>query len=140
MPNDTVRASDTALPKSRRLFLLAGTTAALAATLKGVAVAATVPDDDGELFELLRIWQETSGRVTETCRLFEEIDEEDYAPKPTALTATDEDVELGLCTAAKLKDGFGYEDVVRFRGAPITRCEYKRWSVLMALHPKTPSL
>jgi hypothetical protein len=39
MPN-TVRASATALPKSRRLFLVAGTTGALFATLKGVATAA----------------------------------------------------------------------------------------------------
>jgi hypothetical protein len=38
MPNDTVRASATALPKSsRRLFLAAGTAAAVCATLKSAA-------------------------------------------------------------------------------------------------------
>lgn len=46
MSNDTVPASATALPKSRRLFLIAGTTGALLATLKGAAAASEIIVDD----------------------------------------------------------------------------------------------
>jgi hypothetical protein len=126
MPNDTVRANDTALPKSRRLFLVAGTAAALTATLKGAA-AAVAPGDDAELFDLIRDWDEKATRTAEASRLFGEIDEEQfYPPKPAALAATDEDVELRLCTAAKVKGGYGTDDIARFRDTPITRYDYRR--------------
>jgi hypothetical protein len=126
MPNDTVRASDTALPRSRRLFLVAGTAAALAATLKGAA-AVGAPGDDAELFDLIRDWDEKAARTAVASRLFEEIDEEQfYPPKPAALAATDEDVELRLCAAAKVKGGYGTDDIARFRDTPITRYDYRR--------------
>jgi hypothetical protein len=127
MPNLTVRASATALPKSRRLFLVAGTAAALTATLKGAAAAVTAPDEDAELFDLIRIWQEKVALTAEASGRFEEIDERKFSPpKPVALTATDEDVKLRLCTAAKAKDGYSIEDIAHFRHTPITRYDYRR--------------
>jgi hypothetical protein len=126
MPNDTVRASDTALPKSRRLFLVAGTAAALAATLKGAA-AAIAAGDDAELFDLIRIWQEKTALTKVASRLHDETDERKFnVPRPAALVRTDEDAKLCLCDAAGVGSEFGLSEIEGFRHGALSRYDYRR--------------
>ena len=53
MPNDIVRASATVLPNSsRRLFLAAGTAAAVCASLKSATALAGTAEDDAKILDL----------------------------------------------------------------------------------------
>jgi hypothetical protein len=88
MPNDTVRASATALPKSRRLFLVAGTAAALTATLKGAA-AAIAPGDDAKLSDLIRIWQEKVALAKVASWAQDQAEEIQYRVPPARLFCSD---------------------------------------------------
>src|ERR1700722_14900426 len=126
MPNDTVRASDTALPKSRRLFLVAGTAAALTATLKGAA-AAVAPGDDAELSDLIRIWQEKVALTKLAGRLHDQTEEIQYSvPQPAAFVRTEEDARLCLCELANVGENYSFSEIEGFRHVPLTRYDYRR--------------
>jgi hypothetical protein len=126
MPNDTVRASDTALPKSRRLFLVAGTAAALTATLKGAA-AAIAPGDDAELFDLIRIWQQKAALAAATSKAHDQTDEAQYrVPQPDAFIRTEEDARLCLCDLAGVGENYSINEIEGFRHVPLTRYDYRR--------------
>jgi hypothetical protein len=90
MPNDTVRASDTALPKSRRLFLIAGTSGALLSTLKGAALASKIVVDDEILAlaaEVIRLNAVSDGILEERVVPFdEEFDRLLFAPRVSDLS------------------------------------------------------
>jgi hypothetical protein len=126
MPNDTVRASATALPKSRRLFLVAGTAAALTATLKGAA-AAIAPDDDAELLDLIRIWQEKAALTAAASKVHDQTDEARYCvPQPDAFIRTEEDARLCLCDLEKVGENYTTSEIEGFRHVPLTRYDYRR--------------
>jgi hypothetical protein len=126
MPNDTVRASDTALPKSRRLFLVAGTAAALAATLKGAA-AAIASGDDAELFDLIRIWQQKAALAAAASKVHDQTDEAQYrVPQPNAFIRTEEDARLCLCDLAGVGENYCISEIEGFRHVPLTRYDYRR--------------
>src|SRR5471030_2771347 len=100
MPNDTVRASAPALPKSRRAALGLFASASAFALLPAAAMAA---GSDAELFDLIRIWQERAALTAVASRAHDETEELEYrVPRPAALTRSDEDAKLCLGDGTKV--------------------------------------
>ena len=127
MPNPTVRASATAMPNSsRRLFLAAGSAAAVFATVKRAA-GSTPAGDDAELFDLIRVWHEKAALTAAASRLHDQADELEYrVPAPTALVRTDEDATLCLCDVAKVGESYNLSEIEGFRHGPLSRYDYRR--------------
>ena len=125
MPNPTIRASGTALPiSSRRLFLAAGTAAAVFTTVKIAAAAITSTDDD-PIFaaierhkQLFRIFCDLSNRTDEVAAEEEgrEVTEADEAALDAAseaeMGAADELVATPPVTVAGMRAAI--EHLVRY--------------------------
>jgi hypothetical protein len=131
MPNDTVRASATALPNSSRraaLGLFASASTAMLAFAAGAPAAAAIDvGDDAELFDLIRIWDEKAALTTAASRLHDETDEREHSvPLPAALTRTEEDAGLCLCEPEKVGATYNIGDIERFRHGPLSRYDYRR--------------
>jgi hypothetical protein len=124
MPNDTVRASAPALPKSRR------DTLGLFASVPALAVlpkSAMAADSDAELFDLIRIWQEKVALTAAASRVHDETEELGYSvPRPAALVRTDEDASLCLCDLSKVGGEYYGSEIEGFRNGPISRYDYRR--------------
>src|SRR5471032_1541542 len=125
MPNDTVRASATAVPNSSRraaLGLFASASTAMLAFAAGAPAAAAAAGEDAKLFDLIRIWGEKAALTTAASRLHDETDEQEYrVPRPTALLQSDEDVALGLSEPRDVGTVFCLGDVERIRHGPLLR-------------------
>jgi hypothetical protein len=130
MPNATVRASATALPKSSRraaLGLFASASTAMLAFAAGAPAAAAIDvGDDAELLDLIRIWDEKAALTTAASRLHNETDEQEYrVPRPSALLQSEQDLAIGLSEPKDIGNPFGFGDVQRFRDAPDHRYVYR---------------
>jgi hypothetical protein len=124
MPNDTVRASAPALPKSRRAALGLMASASALAVLPAATMAA---GSDAELFDLIRIWQEKAALTAVASRTHDETEELEYSvPRPVALVRTDEDAKLCLGDGTKIGDSYNLGEIEGFRKGQLYRLDYRR--------------